>query len=74
MSDREARSDLKLNQRRFISIKSIYPLTDIFRLKHIKCRVNLEISKKKRKIVNILLLIVFIFALGAQKNRLTEYL
>ena len=36
---------LTLDQRRFISIRSIYPLTDIFRLKHVKCRVNLEISK-----------------------------
>ena len=26
----------------FISIRSIYPLTDILRLKHFKCRVNLE--------------------------------
>ena len=35
----------------------------------------MEISKKfERKIVNISLLIIFIFALGAQKNRLTEYL
>ena len=36
---------LTLEQSWFISIRSIYPLTDIFQLKHVKCRVTLEISK-----------------------------
>ena len=30
-----------LDQRRFISVRFIYPLTVNFRLKHVKCRVNL---------------------------------
>ena len=64
MPDREARPD----QRRFISIRSIYPLTDIFRLKHVKYRVNLEISKNVSVKLYIFYCSLFLYLLWVLKR------
>ena len=68
MSDLKKGQTLTLDQRRFISIRSLYPLTDIFWLKHVKYRVNLEISKDFSVKLKIFYCSLFLYLLWMLKE------